>query len=82
MYLLRVILTSLILTVPLGGPYFEQYRTFYVCVCNMCVYIILLFGENLLYVIITGYKQPFDQGSIFFNNSWSQSRSFLSFLNI
>ena len=65
-YLLRVDITSLILTVPLGGPYFEQYIIFCVCVCKfVIVYILLLFGEYLLYVIITSYEQPFEQGSVF-----------------
>ena len=29
------------------------------------MYGLLLIGENLLYVIITGYEQPFEQGSLF-----------------
>ena len=36
-YLLRVNIESLILTVPLGGPYFEQYIIFYVCVYKFAI---------------------------------------------
>ena len=63
-YLLRANITSLIQTVPLRGPYFEQYIIFYVCVLGLqlCSFII---RENLLYVIIIGCEQPFEQGLIF-----------------